>query len=241
MKFNRFSAFTLGVLVTAISVSAVTYVNASSNSTIKACANKKTGAMRYITKGACKKAERSLTWNQMGPQGLAGPAGIAGEKGSPGTDGQNLYAVNAEGKTLGPAVSADNDNVTVLIDGQLWVLNTQSAYVTTPLVMGYYFRDAACSIPLAMGGRDDVGFKPNQTLGLFYGTQTTYNSAIKIYKKTGVGLTFSSQANVYKLDGTCSALTLSEKISRDLDGSLWELSEISTRPDFSWPISVVAR
>ena len=218
MILNRLGAFTLGVVITAVSVGTVSFVNASSDATIKACANKKTGVMRYISKGKCKKTEKALSWNQMGPQGLSGPAGIAGEKGNPGAEGPNLYAVNAEGKTLGPAVSADNDNVSVLIDGQLWVLNTQSAYVTTPLLMGYYFRDAACSIPLAMGGRDDVGFKPNQTLGLFYGTQTVYNSAVKIYKKTGVGRTFASQANVYKLDRTCTALTSAEKISRDSDG-----------------------
>jgi hypothetical protein len=202
--------------------------------------------MRYISKGSCnKKTETSLSWNQMGPQGLTGAAGTngtAGAKGSAGADGLNLYAVNAEGKTLRPAVSADNDNVTILIDGQLWVLNTQSAYVTTPLIMGLYFKDASCSIPFGLGGSEGVGFKPNQTLGLFYGTQTTYSSAVKIYKKTGVGLTFSSQSNVYKLDGTCSALSSAEKTSADLNqGSLWELSEISSRPDFSWPISVVVR
>jgi hypothetical protein len=253
MKFNRLGAFTLGVVITAVSVGAVSFVNAAGNGTLKACANKTSGAMRYISKGSCKKTETSLSWNQMGPQGLPGSAGTngtagtkgdtgaAGEKGSAGADGLNLYAVNAEGKTLGPAVSADNDTVTVLIDGQLWVLNTQSAYVTTPLIMGVYFKDASCSIPLGMGSRDDVGFKPNQTLGLFYGTQTTYNSAVKIYKKTGIGLTFTSQANVYQLGGTCSALSSAQKISRDSDGSLWELSEILTRPDFSWPVSVVAK
>ena len=247
MMFHRLGAFTLGVIITAVSVGAVSFVNASGSTNIRACAHKKTGAMRYIAKGKCKKTERALSWNQMGPQGLPGPSGAAGAKGetgsggAAGTNGQNLYAVNAEGKTLGLAVSADNDTVTVLIDGQLWVLQTQSPYVTTPLIMGYYFRDAACSIPLAMGAASDVGFKPNQALGLLYGTQPVYSSTVKIYRKIGVGLTFSSQSSIYKLDGACSALTSAEKISGDLDGSLWELSEVFTRPDFSWPISVVAK
>ena len=78
MKFNRLGAFTLGVVITAVSVGAVSFVNAAGNGTLKACANKTSGAMRYISKGSCKKTETSLSWNQMGPQGLPGSAGTAG-------------------------------------------------------------------------------------------------------------------------------------------------------------------
>jgi hypothetical protein len=84
---NRLGAFTLGVVITAVSVGAVSLTNAAGDATIKACANKKTGAMRYITKGACKKTERALSWNQMGPQGLAGGAGTVGAKGETGATG----------------------------------------------------------------------------------------------------------------------------------------------------------
>jgi len=92
MKFS-FKSFVIGFGCAALSLGAVTYVSASSDKTIKACANKKTGAMRYISKGACKKTETSLSWNQIGPQGspgAPGPAGIngtAGAKGDPGTVG----------------------------------------------------------------------------------------------------------------------------------------------------------
>ena len=92
MKFNRLGAFTLGVVITAASVGAVSFVNAAGNTTLKACANKKTGAMRYIEKGKCKTTETSLSWNQMGPQGLPGTAGtngVAGAKGEAGTAGTN--------------------------------------------------------------------------------------------------------------------------------------------------------
>ena len=40
MKFNRLGAFTLGVVITAVSVGAVSFVNAAGDATIKACANK---------------------------------------------------------------------------------------------------------------------------------------------------------------------------------------------------------
>jgi hypothetical protein len=87
MKLNRLGAFTLGVIITAVSVGTVSFVNAAGDATIKACANKKTGAMRYISKGACKKTENSLSWNQMGPQGLPGSSGAAGAKGDTGATG----------------------------------------------------------------------------------------------------------------------------------------------------------
>jgi hypothetical protein len=87
MKFNRLGAFTLGVVITAVSVGAVSFVNAAGDKQLKACANKKTGIMRYISKGSCKKTETSLSWNQMGPQGLPGSAGTAGAKGDTGATG----------------------------------------------------------------------------------------------------------------------------------------------------------
>jgi hypothetical protein len=43
--------------------------------TISACANNKTGSMRYLTSGSCKSSETALTWNQQGPKGDTGEAG----------------------------------------------------------------------------------------------------------------------------------------------------------------------
>ena len=96
MKFNRLGAFTLGVVITAVSVGAVSFVNAAGDATLKACANKKTGVMRYISKGSCnKKTETSLSWNQLGPQGLSGSAGTNGTAGAKGDTG----AAGAKGDT----------------------------------------------------------------------------------------------------------------------------------------------
>ena len=101
MKFNRLGAFTLGVVITAVSVGAVSFVNAAGDATLKACADKKSGAMRYIAKGKCKKTETSLSWNQMGPTGLPGSAGTngtAGAKGDAGAKGETGTA-GAKGDT----------------------------------------------------------------------------------------------------------------------------------------------
>lgn len=241
MKINRLGAFILGVIITAVSVGAVSFANAAGNSTIKACANKKTGAMRFVSKGKCGNTETSLSWNQVGPQGLPGVAGVKGDTGPNGANGQNIHLVNSAGKALGQVVAADNYSATVLIDNYLWVVNTEVPYLTSQFMFGYY-KDAACSIPFGTGGADAIGLDANpQTLAVFYGNSTTYNPTLKIFKKVGKGFTFSSQTNVYTLNGGCRALTNSEKLSADGDASLWDISEISTRPDFSWPMTVVVK
>ena len=94
MKFS-FKSFATGFACAALSLGAVTYANAAGDKTLKACANKTTGVMRYISKGSCKKTETSLSWNQMGPTGLSGSAGTNGTAGAKGDNG----AAGAKGDT----------------------------------------------------------------------------------------------------------------------------------------------
>jgi hypothetical protein len=64
-------------------------LGASSNAVIRACANKKTGALRLAN--ACHtKTERAVSWNQQGapgPQGVQGVPGLPGAKGDTGPVG----------------------------------------------------------------------------------------------------------------------------------------------------------
>jgi hypothetical protein len=66
------------VLVLAVGGLAVAAVS-SSPGQIKACASKKTGALRVIAKGKCAKSEKAVAWQK---QGVAGPAGVAGAAGA---------------------------------------------------------------------------------------------------------------------------------------------------------------
>jgi hypothetical protein len=113
MKLSRLTAFTLGVIVTAVSVSAVSYVNALNDKPIKACADRKTGVMRYIVKGRCKRTERALTWNQVGPQGIQGIQGAKGETGSTG-------AASASQTPTGTSVFDNSGNFLGNLVGLLW-------------------------------------------------------------------------------------------------------------------------
>jgi hypothetical protein len=145
MKINRLGAFTFGVLITAVSVGAVTYANAAGDATIKACANKTTGAMRYISKGSCKKTEKILTWNQMGTQGLQGATGASG---TPGADGQKFHVLDANGRDLGLMISlSDNaDTVSILHNGGIWMLrDSQNQIFSGKSISGTYFSDSSCT------------------------------------------------------------------------------------------------
>jgi hypothetical protein len=65
-----------------------------SSPVIRACANKKSGALRLASK--CRKSERSVTWNKQGIPGPQGAAGAAGAKGITGAKG-DTGTVNTSG------------------------------------------------------------------------------------------------------------------------------------------------
>jgi hypothetical protein len=57
----------------------------SSGPVIRACADKKTGVLRLASK--CRRGERSISWNQVGPVGPARKAGATGSAGAAGAIG----------------------------------------------------------------------------------------------------------------------------------------------------------
>ena len=69
----------------------------SDGTSVTTCYNKKTGALRYLVKGTCKKTEQKLSIGQVGPQGPAGAAGATGPAGSPGYSvGLSVYSPFAD-------------------------------------------------------------------------------------------------------------------------------------------------
>jgi hypothetical protein len=86
MKTSRPAIFVVGLFSAFVLSAGLSVATASSSSsTIKACANKKTGALRLASK--CKSSERSVSWSVTGPQGVAGATGDAGVPGPKGDTG----------------------------------------------------------------------------------------------------------------------------------------------------------
>jgi|688.fasta_scaffold662537_1 hypothetical protein len=97
---NRFMAVTIAVVLTTASLCVVNIVHASSNTSINACANKTTGALRLLTKGSCKKTEKKISWNQQGPMGPMGPQGASGSPTTNVVPIQQIGDVGAGGGTI---------------------------------------------------------------------------------------------------------------------------------------------
>jgi hypothetical protein len=250
MKFNRLGAFTLGVVITAVSVGAVSFVNAAGNRTLKACANKTTGVMRYISKGSCKKTETSLSWNQIGPTGLPGAAGTNGTDGAAGTkgdtgavgtnglDGKALYVVDATGKTLGQVLGDGSGGLNqlsptflTLVGNRIWVLSSNDYSVQGN--GGFSdFSNQTCTIPL--GSTQLLTKTPSQTT---FGDMTptegqTYIASSKFADDSDLTKT------VYTRDeGICRLKTTRERRG---DVSLWNLEAI-TPPTYTAPLTIVAK
>ncbi len=70
----------------------------TSSATIRACASKSTGVLRLAAR--CKKSERRVSWNTVGPRGLRGLRGIQGATGATGAGATG--ATGAKGDTGPP-------------------------------------------------------------------------------------------------------------------------------------------
>ena len=262
MQFKRLSAFTLGVIITAASVGAVSFANAASDGTLKACANKTSGAMRYISKGSCKKTETSLSWNQMGPQGLPGVAGAKGDSGvsgsngtagTNGTNGQNFYAVDATGKTLGPVIShcdgCNGDSVVdVLIEGRTWSLETSHYYISNsePLNSEFVYKDSSCTQPWFVVSNTRA---PNsQEVRMDYGTSVTFSAASKAFSVVNTPVSWTGRSVYYwdwnsqttRSNRICRTYTDGQKTTLATTSSLYEAVEL-TKPAYTAPLTIVAK
>ena len=254
MKFTRLGAFTLGVVITAASVGAVSFVNAAGDATLKACANKTTGVMRYISKGSCKKTETSLSWNQMGPQGLSGAAGTngtdgaagtKGDTGAVGTNGQNLFVVDATGRTLGRYLGPS------LVDSFMFVADNRR-WSAAPYRYGFwnttgsvnFYTDAQCTNRLIYIFKDDS--VPTDVAFIEHNSSTDYGPTGSTQKafvpKDSTKLTFTSFSNLYQggQGGVCGVVSTSTKTEWDGNTRLVAATEIPMLT-YTAPLTIVAK
>ena len=252
MQFNRLSAFTLGVIITAASVGAVTYANAAGDATLKACANKTSGAMRYISKGSCKKTEKLLSWSQMGPQGLPGSAGTKGETGAAGTNGtngtngQNFHVIDAAGRDLGIPLSSSATTANIMFEGGIWTLQN-TGYIESltdgELNASSRYIDSSCVTPYWNA--------PSQFAGLIQAARgaRTVSGVTKYYKPSGtpfLGSTskfYSRQGAVVDGVRACVEITSSvdsEAVAEHAVTYFTNVVEV-TPPTFTAPFTIVAK
>ena len=242
MKFS-IKSFAIGFGCAALSIGAVTYASAASDATLKACANKTTGAMRYIAKGSCKKTETSLLWSQMGPQGLpgaTGPTGVAG------TNGQNFHVIDATGRDLGIALSSSATTANIMFEGGIWQLSN-TGYNQYQIQGDFYpsgsYIDSSCVTPYwgAPGGFSGLlqsargAMTVSGTTKYFKPTGTPFlGSTMKFYGRRGL-----------LVDGVRACIEITNSVDD------WSVLEFATTyftdvvevtpPAFTAPFTIVAK
>ena len=86
---RRFSTRSISISALVLSfvglISSNIYFASSDSNEISGCVNKKTGVLRISTK--CSAAERLITWNKQGLQGIQGEQGLQGIQGEQGLQG----------------------------------------------------------------------------------------------------------------------------------------------------------
>jgi hypothetical protein len=131
----------------------------SSNATIRACASRTTGVLRLVR--TCKKGERLVTWNSVGPRGLQGAKGEKGETGALGANG-----TNGTNGTNGPPGTARAYGL--VVNGTTVGRSKNITGVTNPFAGTFCISLAAAIDPSATGAvvtpdftSDDTAFGDN--------------------------------------------------------------------------------
>lgn len=245
MKRRSFAFLVGGILFGVAVASGTTLLRAGNENVITACANKKTGLLRYITKGSCnRKTELLVTWGSTGPtgpQGEPGLAGAQGPQGPTGRDGQSTFVIDATGRTIGPLVSAlpSEGGVVgpgafflVLVNGLLWNLevgrvNYASSIGTAGTGFGYL--DSACTQPFVT-----VRSEVNQNQGIAIINEAPFAlSGVK---------TFMS-VPLYDKDDFGECRPLSDQRRTDLDQAGFRIADVTRleRVTYTPPLTIIVR
>jgi len=243
MKFRPIPIFIAGAVFSAGVIGTTTWLRAADDNVITACANKKSGVLRYLTKGSCnRKTENQVTWNKTGIPGPAGAkgdsgakgetgaTGAAGAKGDTGAIGKNIRVIDAAGRDHGLALGTYNagNGVDILFEGGIWTLNntTGNNKVSGNIVFPGTYSDSGCTKLLWLSS--DGQLSNGQQRGA-----TTLSNGTVIYVKP-VGSPFlGSTVNVYLSErGTCSRST-------STDVEFFTAVETISGPTFTPPFRLI--
>jgi hypothetical protein len=267
MKNQRVMNFVAGVLFATVVVGTTTWLRADNANVISACANKKTGILRYITKGTCnKRTETAVSWGAVGPtgpQGLKGETGAKGEsgaRGETGAKGENaapFVVKDANGTALGEflGVQTGNSGPTFKFRdaaGGIWEASTtKSDYLHNNYVS--IFEDSACTQPLIWIEAQVGSAVPKWHRAVLYknlSSSDAWPEVSKTYAPSGRAKGPSELPNIYKWSRSGSSpnyvyACTNYRLEVGWESSFWGASAVSAvevaAPTFTAPLEISSR
>ncbi len=245
MNIRPLAIFAAGAIFSTAVLGTTTWLQASSDNTITACVNKKTGTMRYLTKGKCnRKAETQVSWSSTGPTGPTGETGPRGPKGETGPEGKKAMSgavVDARGAIVGIWSSSSTGDTTFIgDDGGLWTAYNSVANFPTGL---QYFRDSRCSIPLLDDSYNTASLPSpfaRWVLAGAPGTVNAYNAVSGWKAKNEPSFPASTLPELYSTNGNrpCFLISRPDSVLGDYsDLYFWNGEEVPL-PSYVPPLSV---
>lgn len=139
---KKLAALVCGTALVAGGMVVATPASPAGAATVKACVNKKSGDIRFLTgtkKRKCKKGWKKITWNQQGAQGPQGP------QGNTGATGPKMVAKDGSGNVIGPLASVypiGGAYFSILVNGGVYLYEPSGRVV--PVITPVY-KQADCS------------------------------------------------------------------------------------------------
>jgi hypothetical protein len=245
---NRRWLFVLFFLVASISATSV--LNAR-GSTINLCANKKSGALRYLKNRDCNRSENKIKLDQngevgqtgpqgpQGPQGPAGSDGSGGQTGPQGPAGSNLKWIDAAGNQLGDFVEYSNPRF--LYNGIVFNFSPLISNGYSGNYGNFFYTDALCTNPMG-------AWNALSTQVAFYSTSANLPDATPRvwWRSTGVTRTIRAGESLYRFNdfpgGACVLHTVQDAPTSDIFRGL-TITEVAfysgNPPSYISPVSLV--
>lgn len=240
MKFRALIFFCSGVFFTTVIAGMTQLVGASTDNVITVCVNNKTGVMRYLTKGSCKKkTETRLSWNSVGVTGAPGAKGEAGIQGASGRNGKNFHVIDSVGRDLGVALGVGfaGNEATVQFEGGLWNVANYSSAPHGAISFPAYYTDPSCINPLwyAPASRNSTPAARGSTNRL--GSEYVFVKPVGLpFSGTTLNAVYMKEGPVVNGQKTCVTID-----PRNYVDEYFTNVEIATPPPFTAPFTLVEK
>jgi hypothetical protein len=207
--------------------------------------------MRYIAKGKCKKTEKALSWNQMGPQGLPGPSGAAGasgakgDTGSAGASGTTFHLIDAAGRDLGVPIGVYNGGQTADIAHEqgIWTVSNINEYpIEGRLRTSGLYTDINCSTHIWAAPNQQLLIPSMRGVIPAFGSERYVAPIGRPFRASDLPIVYGNVSDINEIEVCVSSTnqTYAAQFQGLLQTYLTLVQDV-TPPPFTAPFTIVAK